>query len=724
MRQLLLTSIFSLCFVPWLSAQEPPAPPAQGLLLDQLVPMYQLVKTDPNIQKIIKNLEERQSRKSEDELLKTLPLSPLELLRVDMHLRRYEVCIPAPIQSFHKRWVVLNSKRARSYYGDLYVDELLGDGNLPEAAEPSTSQREPNVGVNRNPATGSIPAPEGYQGEIQIAVNPQNPNQIVAASNTADMAHLTQAIFFSSNGGETWSYTSAPAEDAFNWTCNAILSPIVYGSDPAVWWNDQGQVFLEYMMVCTSAILPLSTDLSIVVTKSIDGGQTWLPQGVPVDGWGDGTIEDKNFYGLDRTPESPFYQRHYTCWDRDNNEKFAWSANSGVTWNEVDLPAAPSGGTDLGCEIAVQKDGMVHVIFDSLTCSGSSCTNEQMFYTHSTDGGVTWSAPVMIRDFNLTSFSNDNKPGAQDNRGINPFGSIDVDNSGGTFDGKLYVTFSDYETGTSENGDIWISSSTNNGATWSAAVRVNDDGAGGALQFHPFLMVDQSTGIVYVSWHDARNDPNNHEVEYFLARSVDGGLTFEPNIQVSQASPEFNNDSISYTNANTTDNPGRNPNQFGEYMGLDVINQTAYLAWMDTRHYFPNNTSNSQKENLGFAKVTFEDACQIVLDAPGSFCGARGGPGTIQVTTESGCSWDAQTDALWIQVLAGFSGSGNDVVHYITQPNTTGTMRQGVINIDENQYVVEQSTSLFPDGWLDQVHNWPAPQSVIDLLNFMVSCNP
>jgi hypothetical protein len=134
---------------------------------------------------------------------------------------------------------------------------------------------------------------------------------------------------------------------------------------------------------------------------------------------------------------------------------------------------------------------------------------------------------------------------------------------------------------------------------------VNDDGLTGRTQFHPFAQVDQSNGHVVVAWHDARNDANNRKVEIFAARSTNCGVSFEANVQASQPSSEFNNSGISYTDENTTDNPNGNPNQFGEYMGLDVAGGKAHIAWTDTRHFYPGSSTNAQKENVGFALIDF-----------------------------------------------------------------------------------------------------------------------
>lgn len=584
------------------------------------VATYAELLDDPAYQDLVAQVKRRpRSTDALNRLLDFLPMSPLEMLEADMHLRRYEFMVPSISLELHRTWIKRHPELAREYYGDDVVDGVLPVPETPEdldsgAPGGAKAGASGDVGVNRNLASGAGTPPEDYQGEVQVAVNPSDPSQIVAAANT--MAGCpggvnTQAAFGSSDGGVTWSMACPPDHEAFGFgTCEFFGFPgIVIGSDPALWWDGNDVVSLEYMMVCVDGLLGglLGMDFGIVVAKSFDGGATWGPGGTIVNTWGSGTIQDKEFYHIDRNDQSPYHDRHYTCWDTDNDEQFAWSVDSGSTWNQVDLPAAPTGGTDLGCEIAVEKNGAVDVIFDTLTCAGNDCSNEEMYFVRSTDGGASWTTPVRVRDFNLVSFSGANKPGPQDERGINPFGSIDADNSGGACDGILYATFTDFVTGNAENTDVFVTRSIDHGASWSTPVRVNDDGEGGPAQFHPFLAVDQSDGSVVVVWHDARNDVSNHQIDVYVARSTDCGQTFEANIQVTAPSAEFNDSAISWTNVNTGDNPGRNPNQFGEYMGLDVLNGTAYIAWMDSRHYFPSNSGESEKENIGFATVVFAD---------------------------------------------------------------------------------------------------------------------
>ena len=103
-----------------------------------------------------------------------------------MRQRRYEHIIPRFIAEWHDRWIILNEAKARAWYGDDLVDRKLAGVAGPARDGAAPGGRMPIVDTNRNVAATSTPAPETYQGEIQLAVNPNNPNQIVAAANTWD----------------------------------------------------------------------------------------------------------------------------------------------------------------------------------------------------------------------------------------------------------------------------------------------------------------------------------------------------------------------------------------------------------------------------------------------------------------------------------------------------------------------------------------------------------
>lgn len=569
---------------------------------------YTRVKKDPQFQVLEGRLKGNMRNPAVvDSYLSFLPISPLEIYKIDRWRGRWLMPMPDYIEAYHERWKQLHPGEARRFYGRPAKPQSEGFSAAYEEFLSEGTEKAITVSTNRNLAYNDpVQIPTGFQSEVHIVVNPNNPNQMVAASNTFKFPwtcgpRTIQTIFYSSDGGATWGFTCAPSPIAYGLDCNA-LGGIILGSDPSLGWNRNGEVFLNYMAICGVGGAPRS---AIVIAKSSNGGATWTPQGIIKNSWATGEFEDKNFLAIDTHATSPYKDRLYSCWVRDNNQKIAYSSNNGVTWTEKDLPTPPQGGADMICDMAIQKNGTVHVMIETETCDDVQCYDAWIYYTRSTDGGNTWSTPTKISDLNFTAFGSDSCPDAQADRCIISMGSIDVDNSGGPCNGTLYATYADKPaTGTANNMDVFVKRSTNGGATWSSAVRVNDDGTGGKVQFFPFLTVDQIKGHPIVAWMDARNDPNNKAVEVFATRSVNCGVNYKKNVQVSKPSAEFNNSTISYSDE-SANNPAHNVNQYGDYIGVDARNAKAYIGWTDSRHYYPAFQTDPQKENVGFAIVTF-----------------------------------------------------------------------------------------------------------------------
>jgi hypothetical protein len=90
---------------------------------------------------------------------------------------------------------------------------------------------------------------------------------------------------------------------------------------------------------------------------------------------------------------------------------------------------------------------------------------------------------------------------------------------------RLYVTWSDYRNG---DLDVFLSSSSDKGKHWTSPLRVNGDAIhNGAEQFFQWLAVDPVDGSVNVIFYDRRRDPQNRKQIVVLARSSDGGRSFD-----------------------------------------------------------------------------------------------------------------------------------------------------------------------------------------------------
>src|SRR4029079_11084830 len=64
----------------------------------------------------------------------------------------------------------------------------------------------------------------------------------------------------------------------------------------------------------------------------------------------------------------------------------------------------------------------------------------------------------------------------------------------------------------------------------------------------------------------------------------------------------------------------------------------------------------------------------------GASPGSTGGAASVTVTTTSGCAWTATSNAAWLTVTSGASGTGNGSVGFSIAANT-GAARSGTLTV-------------------------------------------
>jgi len=556
-----------------------------------------------------------------DEGLRYLPLSPLEIQEIESRRRAIDLPIPSFLLEEHRRWFEL-------HFPDQKIEPASSTGKNGERGAKSAAGV--SISENLNLGHNDPFPPIANENEVQIVVDPSDPAKIAASSNSGGSSEGNSyagwppmRVFYSGDGGESWDMSFAPKGDAFGLT-EPIRGCDQYGGcDPAIMWDDQGKLYLQYMALCIHCHLlmcsTLDSEASMVMAASNDGGATWSPLGVVRDGWkedGNRDLNDKNFMEIDTSPVdletgevNPNYGNQYVCWDRANDEKVAWSTDGGVSWTEVDLPDVP--GKEIGCDMATGDDGIVHIIYQGL---GSDYGFQDSYYSRSTDGGKTWSNPVSLVREHLVPFSEGSRIEAQDQRGISNEAILDIDNSGGKCDGMLYAVYTDAPSiDRQEEADIYLIRSADNGLSWSEPLKVNDDETL-HTQFHPYLDVDQVTGDLIVGWQDTRNATSGRKIDIYIARSTDCGKSFEANIPMTAPSEDFRNGAASWSDFNSEDNPLAGNMQTGEYFGLDTLNGKVWAAWSDSREFYPVAEEDSQLSNIGFAVLTFSpDSAEAIF---------------------------------------------------------------------------------------------------------------
>jgi hypothetical protein len=184
---------------------------------------------------------------------------------------------------------------------------------------------------------------------------------------------------------------------------------------------------------------------------------------------------------------------------------------------------------------------------------------------------------------------------AQSQRMIDSEAGLAWDSSGGPFNGRLYLVYTDRPSTNSADTDIYVRFSNNNGTNWSSRVRVNDDTIGnGKSQFLPRIAIDQTSGNIAVSFYDCRNSPGNNTTELWATISSDGGATFLPNVKVSAGVSSALVTAIANTSFD-----------YGDYCGLCFHGGTFYPVWADNSNSTGDNPAGAQNNfDLYTARVT------------------------------------------------------------------------------------------------------------------------
>jgi hypothetical protein len=85
--------------------------------------------------------------------------------------------------------------------------------------------------------------------------------------------------------------------------------------------------------------------------------------------------------------------------------------------------------------------------------------------------------------------------------------------------------------------------------------------------------------------------------------------------------------------------------------------------------------------------------CTYTIAPSSQSIGAAGGAGTVAVSTQTGCSWTASSNASWITVASGASGSGNGSVAFGVALNI-GPSRTGTLTIAGRTFTVTQAAVI------------------------------
>jgi hypothetical protein len=355
--------------------------------------------------------------------------------------------------------------------------------------------------------------------EVSIAINPKNPDNLVAVSFQTGRPPKPRAAsynYVSMDGGKTWK--TIPVEDPKGLT----------QGDDAVYFSNDGTAYHTHLsFVGIRVAKPPRAESGILVESSKDGGLIWSESVPAINHINSVTpFEDKPGIVVDNAQASKYKGSVYLAWTRfdvygsadadcHSHIYFSRSTDDGKTFSMPFLISDASGdcrdsdNTVEGAVPAVGPKGEVYVVWAGPL---------GLVFKKSLDGGLTFSKDKVLGpmpggwDFAVAGLDRAN--------GM-PVTGVDLSN--GPNQGTLYVNWIDARNG---DPDVFIASSRDGGETWSAPVRVNDDPLkNGKVQFFTWMSVDPIDGSVNTVFYD-RRDTEGVGTKITLARSVDGGRSF------------------------------------------------------------------------------------------------------------------------------------------------------------------------------------------------------
>jgi hypothetical protein len=210
------------------------------------------------------------------------------------------------------------------------------------------------------------------QNETAIAVDPNNPNRVVAAANDYVTRTWTCAIdgtpcsalgegysgtYFSNDGGQTWCCTSSdPAHlgTLIPGVEHLTGGPYEAGGDPALAFDSRGNVF--YAGLGFNRTSPPSTVAVNRGTFDSSGKLTWGAPTFINPTTSPSTLNDKEWIAADWHMSSPYRDRVYVSWTR-----FKFNANNGAY---VQSPIFFAFSTDGGHTFSQPQNISGNVLYD------------------------------------------------------------------------------------------------------------------------------------------------------------------------------------------------------------------------------------------------------------------------------------------------------------------------------------------------------------------------
>jgi hypothetical protein len=448
----------------------------------------------------------------------------------------------------------------------------------------ATGASEPRVTASVR-ATGEDLAPTRTYGAPFLAVDPENPNVIVAA--TPEMRTRTCRFMRTLDAGRTWKLMDAfPSPQSypfcFHTSGTSTQTPIAFGRDGAVYYAMNGW---DQQDVGAGADHPGTyANFSVLVAKSADLGEKWDPVRVrdARGKTGAGQAENNrpiNGLAVDNTTGDN--DTVYVGWNQSfpqatpaqvGQTVIATSTDGGKTYGEpvkvvgdyyksgANKPDPEKWGGSSPTLTVDDKGTLYAVFYASATGQPAGAQTNSILLAKSTDKGKSFQVSEVAPP-----------------SGFYQAGAIMDWSSEGGPEGTLHIVYEDKITKPDlGDRDVFTRRSTDGGKTWSEPKQLNDDTPldpkdSGHSQNNPSVSVAPN-GRVDAVWWDFRNDQGQFMNDVYYSFSEDNGATWSKNIRANDKS--IDRRLGVWSNGYDMRMP----------VGVGSTNKVAVFAWDDTRN--------------------------------------------------------------------------------------------------------------------------------------------